>query len=169
MSGQQPKAVVSRGWRSTTAAACGWAAAVPLAAMMLLTVADVGLRAVLNRPLRGTLEIVELLLACTFFLALPALFLRDEHIVVDVVDGFVGGPGGRRVALLKRLAGMLGVLLMAVMAWQGWIAARDSLMFNDVTSDLSLPMIWYWIPVLAGMIGSVFAAAVMLFWKETPR
>ena len=54
--------------------------------MMLLTVADVALRAVGNRPIRGTLELIELLLACAFFLALPAVFRRDEHIVVDVVD-----------------------------------------------------------------------------------
>jgi TRAP-type C4-dicarboxylate transport system permease small subunit len=147
-----------RGWRGAVSAACGWAAAVALAAMMLLTVTDVLLRAVLNRPIRGTLEIVELLLACTFFLALPASFLRDEHIVVDVVDGVAR----RWVPALRRLAAMLGVLLMAVMAWQGWLAARDALVFRDVTSDLSLPVIWYWIPVLAGMIGGCIAAAAML-------
>ena len=154
-----------KGWRSAAAAACGWVASAALAAIMLLTVADVLLRAILNHPIRGTLEIVELLLACSFFLALPATFLRDEHIVVDVVDGLAP----RWVPLLKRLAGMLGMLLMAVMARQGWIAARDSLMLNDVTSDLSLPMIWYWIPVLAGMIGGGLAAAAMLTWKEAPK
>ncbi len=150
-----------KGWRAAASAACGWVASLALAAMMLLTVADVLLRAFLNRPLRGTLEIVELLLACTFFLALPATFLRDEHIVVDVIDGFAA----RWVPLVRRFAGALGVLLMAVMAWQGWIAARDSLLFNDVTSDLSLPRIWYWIPVLAGMIGACLAAAAMLVQK----
>ena len=154
-----------KGWRSAAAAACGWVASAALAAIMLLTVADVLLRAILNHPIRGTLEIVELLLACSFFLALPATFLRDEHIVVDVVDGLAP----RWVPLLKRLAGMLGMLLMAVMARQGWIAARDSLMLNDVTSDLSLPMIWYWIPVLAGMIGGGLAAAAMLIQKEAPK
>ena len=51
---------------------------------------------------------------------------------------------------------------MAVMAWQGWIAAKDTLLFNDVTSDLALPRIWYWIPVLAGMIGASLAAVAML-------
>ena len=130
--------------------------------MMLLTVADVVLRAVLNKPVRGTLEIVELLLACTFFLALPASFLRDEHIVVDIVDGIAP----RWVPLLKRIAGMIGVVLMAAMAWQGWIGAKDTLVFKDVTSDLALPRIWYWVPVLAGMIGSVLAAFYMLFKRK---
>ena len=126
--------------------------------MMLITVADVVLRAVFNKPIRGTLEIVELLLACAFFLALPASFLRDEHIVVDIVDGVAW----RWVPLLKRIALAIAVLLLAAMAWQGWIAARDAVAFNDVTSDLALPRLWYWIPVLAGMIGACLAAAAML-------
>ena len=136
-------------------------AGVFLATMMLLTVVDVCLRAAFNLPLRGTYEIIELLLACTFFLALPASFLRDEHIVVDIVDGMAP----RWVPVLRRIAGMLGVVVMAVMAWQGWIAARDAVMFHDVTSDLALPRLWYWIPVLAGMIGSALAALYLMLKK----
>ncbi len=150
------------GFRFAVATACGWLAGLSLAAMMLVTVADVLLRATASKPIRGTLEIVELLLACTFFLALPASFLRNEHIVVDIVDGWAP----RRVPLLKRIAGVLGVVLMALMAWQGWIAARDTLVFNDVTSDLALPRIWYWVPVLAGMIGAALAALFLLLKKN---
>jgi TRAP-type C4-dicarboxylate transport system permease small subunit len=148
--------------RKLAASLCGWAAGLALAAMMLVTVADVVLRALASTPIRGTLEIVELLLACAFFLALPAAFLRDEHIVVDIVDGL--RPGW--VPWLRRAAGLLGVAVMAVMAWQGWIAAQDTLVFKDVTSDLALPRIWYWVPVLAGMIGSAIAALWMLFRKQ---
>jgi len=152
-------------WRATAASGCGWLAAISLAAMMLVTVADVVLRAAINRPIRGTLEIVEFLLTCTFFLALPASFLREEHIVVDVVDGVAA----RWVPLLRRIAGVLAVLVMAAMAWQGGIAARDTLLFNDVTSDLALPRIWYWVPVLAGMIGGGIAAAAMLFQEKNTK
>ena len=35
--------------------------------MMLLTVADVALRAFFNRPIHGTFELIELCLACTIF------------------------------------------------------------------------------------------------------
>ena len=152
-------------WRAAAASACGSLAAVSLAAMMLVTVADVVLRAAINRPIRGTLEIVELLLACSFLLALPATFLRDEHIVVDIVDGMAP----RRVPLLRRIAALLGAVLRAVMAWQGWIAATDTLVFHDVTADLAIPRIWYWIPVLAGMIGGCIAAAAMVFEGKRGR
>jgi TRAP-type C4-dicarboxylate transport system permease small subunit len=144
-------------WRGVAAKVFGWLAAAFLAAMMLVTVADVVLRAVFNAPIRGTLEIVELLLACTFFLALPAVFLRDENLVVDVVDDYAP----RSVPLLKRLAEVVAVAVLAVMGWQSWLVARDALAFGDVTSDLALPRILYWIPVLTGIIGAAAAALVM--------
>ena len=144
-------------WRAFVAKLCGLTAAAFVAAMMLLTVADVVLRALANQPIPGALEIVELLLACSFFLALPATFLRDEHIVVDIIDDVAP----RRVPLLKRIAAALAVLALGMMAWQGWIAAKDALAFGDVTSYLSIPRIAYWIPVLAGLIGAAAAAAAV--------
>ena len=133
---------------------CGWTASALLAAMMLLTVADVALRAVFNTPIRGAYELVELLLCGTFFVALPAVFLRDDHIVVDSIDRHAP----RAVPWLKRIAGLIAVAMLALMAWQGAIAARDAWSFGDVTSDLSLPRILYRIPLLFGLAGGAVAA-----------
>jgi TRAP-type transport system small permease protein len=148
-----------KNWRSTVATLCGWLAAVFLAAMMLLTVADVVLRAVANHPIRGVVELVELMLAGTFFFALPAAFLRDENIVVDMIDGW----RPRLVPLLKRAAAAGAFVMLAVVVWQSWIAAKDSVALGDVTSDLSLPKVLYWIPVLAGLAGGAAAALAMAF------
>ena len=130
--------------------------------MMLLTVADVVLRAVANQPIRGMFEIVELLLACTFFLALPAVFLRDEHLLVDVIDPLVP----RWVPFLRRSAEIIAIPVLGLMAWEGWKAAQETLVFHDVTSDLSIHRILYWIPVLFGLVGGAAAAVVMLFPKN---
>ena len=143
--------------RGFVAKCCGWLAAVFLVAMMLLTVADVVLRAVANKPIPGIVELVELMLACTFFLALPATFLRDEHIVVDLLDT----RARRLVPWLKRFSAALAVVMLGIITWQGWIAARDTLVFHDVTSDLSLPRLLYWIPLLLGIAGGAVAALAM--------
>jgi TRAP-type C4-dicarboxylate transport system permease small subunit len=143
------------------AAACGAAAGVFLVAMMLLTVADVVLRATTNRPIRGTFEIIELLLACTFFLALPAVFLRDENLVVDVIDPIAP----RWVPRLRRFAELIAIPVLGLMGWEGWKAAAETLVFNDVTSDLSIHRLFYWIPVLFGLIGAAIAAVAMLLRK----
>ncbi len=144
-------------WRQAIATACAWAASVPLAAMMLLTVADVLGRRLLERPIHGTFELVELLLAWSFFLALPAVFLRDEHIVVDMVDSRLA----RAVPWLKRFALALAAVMLGIIAWRCWIFAENAVAFGDVTSDLSLPLILYWIPLLVGIGGAAVVAAVL--------
>ena len=92
----------------------------------------------------------------TFFVALPAVFLRDDHIVVDSIDRYVP----RAVPSLRRLAGLLAVAMLALLTWQGAIRARDAWSFGDVTADLSLPRILYWIPLLFGLGGGAVAALV---------
>jgi len=153
-------------WRERCSLACGIAAAVFLTAMLLVTVADVTLRAAINLPIRGVYELVELLLAATFFVALPCVFLRDENIMVNVIDDVAP----RLVPWLKRAAQILAVVVLAVMAWQGLIAARDSLEFNDVTADLALPRFWHWLALLVGVIAAGFAALAMaLRWDDKPK
>ena len=149
-------------WRDLVSTACGLMAAAFLAAMMLLTVADVTLRAAFNLPLRGVYELIELLLAATFFVALPAVFLREENIVVNSIDDMAP----TWVPTLKRFALLLSVMVLAIMAWQGFLAARDSFEFHDVTADLGLPRVWHWVAVLSGIIGSAIAALAMALRRK---
>jgi TRAP-type C4-dicarboxylate transport system permease small subunit len=135
-----------------------------LAAMMLLTVADVVLRSFFAIPIRGTSELIELGLAASVFLALPAVFLRDEHLVVDVVDQFASRP---LVRLLDLAGAVISLAVLALMAWQMVPLARTMAEFGDVTSNLSIPKLYYWVPVLVGVIAS--AAATLFFivrWRR---
>ncbi len=53
--------------------------------------------------------------------------------------------------------------MLATIAWQSWLQARDAMSFGDVTSDLSLPKILYWAPLVFGIAaGAAAAAAVAL-------
>jgi TRAP-type transport system small permease protein len=141
-------------------------AALFLAAMVLLTVADVALRALFSYPLRGMLELIELGLACTVFLGLPAVFLRRGHLVVDVIDQVAPAS---LVRVLDLAGAVVSFGVLAVMAWQMLPVARAMYEFGDVTSDLSIPKIYYWIPVLLGVLAS--AAATLAFivrWRRRP-
>lgn len=141
----------------TVATLCAWVASVFLAAMMLLTVADVLGRSLFARPIHGTYELVELLLTCTFFFALPAVFLRDGHVLVDVIDSW----RPRAVPWLKRIALVVTAVMLGIITWRCALFAKNALEFGDVTSDLSLPLILYWIPLLVGFGGAAVAAVVM--------
>lgn len=149
-------------WRARISAACGLIASVFLGGMLLLTVADVVLRALINLPIPGVYDLIELLLAATFFFALPCVFLRDENILVNSIDDLAP----RWVPMLKRAANLLAAVMLALMAWQGFIAARDSYEFHDVTGDLGLPRTWHWLALLIGVIGSAIAALAMASRRE---
>jgi TRAP-type C4-dicarboxylate transport system permease small subunit len=149
-------------WANIASVTCGLVAAVFLTGMLLLTVADVVLRTFFSYPLRGVYELIELMLAGTFFLALPCVFLRDDNILVNTIDDIVP----RVVPLLKRIALVLSVATFVVMVWQGWSAAWDSYEFHDVTADLSLPRFWHWTIVLVGMSLAALAALFMLFRSD---
>jgi TRAP-type transport system small permease protein len=144
-------------WRQIASTTCGVTAALFLTAMMLLTVADVTLRAFFNLPIRGVYELIELLLTGTFFVAMPAVFLRDENILVNAIDNIAP----RWVPFLKRAAELLALVVLTVIAWRGIIQARDTYLFNDITPDLSLPKYWHWVLLLIGTVGSAVAATVM--------
>ena len=142
----------------------GYVASAFLVAMMLLTVADVLLRTFFDYPIRGMLELVELGLACTIFLALPAVFLRDEHLVVDVIDHMTKPSV---VRLLDFAGAIVSFALLVAMAWEMVPLARAMQEFGDVTSDLSIPRIYYWIPVLLGVVASALATVLfMIRWKR---
>ena len=66
-----------------------WAGAACLVVMMGITVVDVVLRGTFRTPVFGTYDIVEVTLVGVIFLALPEVFLREQHVTVDVIDQIV--------------------------------------------------------------------------------
>jgi TRAP-type C4-dicarboxylate transport system permease small subunit len=95
---------------------------------------------------------------------MPAVFLRKEHLVVDVIDQLTGPAV---VRLLDLAAALVSCGLLGFMAWQMIPVARGMYEFGDVTPDLSIPKIYYWVPVLLGVVGSAAAALVfVLRWRR---
>jgi TRAP-type C4-dicarboxylate transport system permease small subunit len=127
--------------------------------MMLVTVADVALRSFFATPVRGQFELVELALAYTVFLALPAVFLRDAHLVVDVADHFVSAPTRRLLDLFGTLASLAA---LAVMLWQMTPQALYMMRFGDMTFDLQIGKLWYAAAALAGILFSAVAALALV-------
>ena len=131
---------------------------------MLLTVADIVLRAAFRRPIQGTFELIELGLACTVFLALPAVFLRGENLVVDAVDYFAPPATARALDLV---GACVSLAVLAVMVFQMVPLARDMHELGDVSALLAIPKIVYWIPVLIGIGASALMTVVFIGrWKR---
>lgn len=132
--------------------------AVALAAMVLIVVADVLRANLLHRPIVGTIDLVQALLAFIVFLGLPQIIFSEGNITVDVIDHFIGKRG---VAMLRASGGLLTFAYLGLLWWHMFQPALDTWNFGDITADLKIPIILIWIPVLIGMAGSIIAALVV--------
>ncbi len=134
-------------------------AAIFLLAMVAINVIDVGLRSGLNAPIFGTYEIVEFMLAAVAFLAIPEVFLRDQHITIELIDQILPA---KIIDWLRVIGNFTGVVFVTLLAWHMVQPALDFIEFNEITMDLQLPLIWKAGLILTGIASAIVAALVLL-------
>ncbi len=86
------------------------------AAIVGLIGASVAMRHVVSAPFRFTEELVGLLMTAAFFLALPLVTLRAEHVRVRFIVGAL--PSASR-SVVAAMANLLGLVFCA---WFVWLA-----------------------------------------------
>ncbi len=138
------------------------AAVLALLAMMLLTTSDVILRKLVNKPITGVPEMVELALGVAIFFAVPGVFARGANIAVDMIDQWLP----TWTATLKRLSAGLMVLTLAVLTWHMWKPMVDILAYGDTSADLQIPKIWFMAPAWAGIAVALLVTAAILLFGE---
>jgi TRAP-type transport system small permease protein len=86
--------------------------------MMLLTVADVFLRAVFNKPIIGTTEITEQMMVAVVFLGFGWCALQDKQISVDL---FVSRYRPHTRQVVDVMTHSVGLVLVAVICWRTFV------------------------------------------------
>jgi TRAP-type C4-dicarboxylate transport system permease small subunit len=135
--------------------------------LMLLTFLDVAGRNLVNRPVSGTSELTELMLAAVIFLMLPRVAIAGQHIVIDLVDTMVPKAA---VAWLDAFASLLGAVMFFLIGWQVWVMGDKALGYDDRTPTLHIPMgpILYAMGVFAAMVGIAFVFAMVNSLRGAP-
>jgi TRAP-type transport system small permease protein len=129
--------------------------AVALVVMMMVTVADVFLRYLFNNPIRGSYDLVECTLCIFVFHGLAACFLDRKNIVIDVLDHFVSE---RPLAILIRVADILSIACLLLIAWAMTTPALQAWSYGDRKIDLNLPIWILWGFAFAGMAATLLCA-----------
>lgn len=137
-------------------------AATALVLMMTMTVADVAMRALFNKPVRGAFDTVESMLIIFVFHGMSASFLNRSNIVIDLIDAWLSE---RVVRFLVRLADALTILTLLVFAWAMLTPALQAYSYGDVKMELRLPLWWLWVAAYAGLAGSILCAFGALLFK----
>jgi TRAP-type C4-dicarboxylate transport system permease small subunit len=129
------------------------AGALALAVMVLWTMIDIGARLAFNKPLHGTLDLVEVMLVLVAFLALPECFRRDEQIKVDLFDTMLRP----RTLAAMRLAGEIATLAFLVLLAATLIQPlADAYRFGDQKPDLPVPIFLLLLAIELALVVSVF-------------
>jgi TRAP-type C4-dicarboxylate transport system permease small subunit len=137
----------------------GFVGALILAFMMLFTTVSVLMRQLLDMPVLGIVDIMELSLVGLIFFAMPGVFFRDENVTVDVIDQIVS----RRARVALRLIGLVLTLMFLVMMMVQMIPPMmDKWQYGEVTMTLEINRFIHWIPIIFGFAFSIVATLCVL-------
>ena len=107
-----------------------------LFAMMCLTMADVGLRYLFNRPILGVFEITEFMVLVLIFSFLGYTQARKSHVSVDL---FMRLFPERLKTLIEIVNHLACLVIMALIAWMGVDKAIELMEAGEASANLALP------------------------------
>lgn len=107
-----------------------------MVAMLLLTVSDVFLRFVFNKPVLGSVEITEYLMVGTGFLGIAWCAAKGGHVGVDLV---VRHLPPRAQAAIDSVTCLLSLGVVPLVAWQAFVQAGYAKAENIQSDLLDIP------------------------------
>ena len=127
-------------WSRRLALAGGWL----LLGLAIVTVLDVLLRKFFSRPIQGTFEASELLLALIIFLAMPYTGLSDGHVVLDLTTERLP----RRIQhVIIGVNALFCAAFLGVVAWQVGLLAAEFSRTARTTITMRIPVYPFILPV----------------------
>lgn len=108
-----------------------------LAVMMFLTFADVALRYIFNRPISGSYELTEFMMAILLTFGIAYCAVVKGHVTVDVA---VSRFPPRAQAIIDSVTCLLGLVMFSLITWQCAVLIKER-------ADLGLTSQVLYIPV----------------------
>lgn len=157
---------VATHWTRHLALFGGWL----LLAVAIVSASDALLRDFLGRPLPGTFEATELVLAAIIFFGLPYTSLTDSHVSVDFLTGRLGQRTQHAIIAVNALicAGLFGVITLQMTA-----LAAEFLATQRTTITMRIPIFPCIVPVTvtAGLAALAFVVqaigAALRAWRPS--
>lgn len=104
--------------------------------MMLLTVTDVALRYVFNRPIKGTFELTTFMMAILFSFGLAYTQASKGHVAVDLV---ISQLPQKAQTIIGSITCFMSLVLFCLATWRTFVYAKNLYVKHEVSGDLLLP------------------------------
>ena len=129
-----------------------------LTAMMLLTATDVCLRYVFNRPITGSFELVELMMALIVPFSIVFCASENSHVNVDIIlEHFSTGLR----SFFTLISNFISLLLFVLITWQTIIYITEEYESGLTTAVLYIPVYPF-----IGALAAAFAILSLLLLAE---
>ncbi len=129
---------------------------VVLALMVLLITADVVMRYFFNSPIRGSFELIQVMLSMIVFLGLALVQTQKGHVSVTLLTG---GLSSARSAVLESATYLLCLIIFVLISWCSFEQAENLYSTGTSTDSLAIPYFpFMWVVV----IGSVLLCLIFL-------
>lgn len=129
-------------------------AALVLLVLVVLTCIDVVGRYFFNAPLVGAVELVQICMGLIIFLTFPLMFLKNDHVMVDLIPQFGRGKLGWLVAVTSLVVIVVVALMLGDRVYDYAVRAMED---GDITQYLSIPRY----PVVGLITLAIFSAALV--------
>lgn len=128
--------------------------------MMVLTAVDVCGRYILNKPIRGALELTEFLLVITVAAGLAYTQVSRRHVSVDFVIFWL--PAAIRKAI-KAISGTICLVMYALISWQGFKGGQNQLRHGVTSGAFEIPIwpFYFFMAFGCGILCLVFLADLL--------
>lgn len=115
-----------------------------LLAMALMSVYSIVGRSLLDAPVLGDYELVQMMSAVAVTMALPWCQMVNGHVIVDF---FTARAGARTNAVLDAMAALLLAICAFALAWRTTVATIEFMSNRDASMLLNLPTWWGYLPM----------------------
>ncbi|MBX2836000.1 MAG: TRAP transporter small permease [Gammaproteobacteria bacterium] len=133
---------------------CANVAAMILLLLVALTCVDVVGRYFFNSPLVGTVELVEICMGAITFFSFPLMFIRNDHIIVDLIPHFKRGYIGWITSIVFLAVTFYVAVKLGDRVFDYAVRAFED---GDVTEYIGIPRY----PVVGFVSAAIFSAAAI--------
>ena len=119
----------------------------------VLTVTDIIGRQI-GWPIVGIVDLVQLCVLGGAWLVIPYAFLKGSHVGVDLLVQLLPPTFNR---FFKILANLAAAVLLSLMLGACIEVYSRQVLFGDRSQQLGIPITWYWLPLLTGVVLSILA------------
>jgi TRAP-type C4-dicarboxylate transport system permease small subunit len=137
-----------------------WIGGLLVLAVMILTIGDIISRWVFSTGFIGLVDVTQFAVVGFAYLALPRVFWTDANVAIELYDEKLSP---RADAALRAVSLLLGLGILLLLLWYGWIQAERTQRYGDISQNIGIPMVGFWILILTGVAVSGLISLLRLW------